>query len=108
MGADLEDGTMSTRYSLDTIDIRFLEHPNNTIGYLILPTHNVRPQPTAFSWYLTLVVHTQNGALNAIANGAIVTVMDKFREFEIPENWWLKILKKVRKGRGGHGMGIHT
>ena len=46
--------------------------------------------------------------MNAIANGAIITVMDKFREFEIPENWWLKILKKVRKGRGGHGMGIHT
>jgi hypothetical protein len=49
---------------------------------------------------VTLVVHTQDGALNAIAKGVLVKVLQKLIEFQIPVDWWLKILKKVRRGEG--------
>ena len=56
----------------------------------------MRPHP----WSVTLVVHTQDGALNAIAKEGLAKVSKKFEEFQIPTDWWLKILKKVRRGEG--------
>ena len=49
---------------------------------------------------MTLVVHTQDGALNAIVKGVLVKVLKKLIEFQIPADWWLKVLKTVRRGEG--------